>query len=70
MFDIDHFKKVNDTFGHDVGDEVLKEFVEIIKSISRFNDILIRWGGEEFLMILSVKMKILLPKILENIEKQ
>ena len=66
MFDIDHFKKVNDTFGHDVGDEVLKEFVEIIKSISRFNDILIRWGGEEFLMILSVKDENTLPKILEK----
>lgn len=66
MFDIDHFKNVNDTFGHDVGDEVLKEFVEIIKSISRFNDILIRWGGEEFIMILSIKDDNTLFKILEK----
>lgn len=66
MFDIDHFKNVNDTFGHDVGDEVLKEFVNIIKSISRFNDILIRWGGEEFLMILSIKDENILSKLLEK----
>ena len=66
MFDIDHFKNVNDTFGHDVGDEVLKEFVEVIKSISRFNDILIRWGGEEFLMILSIKDENILLKLLEK----
>ena len=67
IFDIDYFKKVNDTFGHDIGDEVLKEFVKIIKSISRFSDdILIRWGGEEFLMILSIKNQESLFKILEK----
>lgn len=67
IFDIDYFKKVNDTFGHDVGDEVLKNFVNIIKSNSRFQeDILIRWGGEEFLMILSIKDKNTLFNILEK----
>ena len=67
IFDIDYFKKVNDTFGHDVGDEVLKDFVNIIKSNSRFSeDILIRWGGEEFLMILSVKDKNTILNILEK----
>ena len=67
IFDIDYFKKVNDTFGHDVGDEVLKDFVNIIKSNSRFSeDILIRWGGEEFLMILSVKDKNTILNILKK----
>lgn len=67
IFDIDYFKKVNDSFGHDVGDEILKEFVKVIKSISRFHDdILIRWGGEEFLMILSIKNESILFNILEK----
>lgn len=67
MFDIDFFKKINDTFGHDVGDEVLKEFVNILKLNSRFHDdILIRWGGEEFLMIVSIKDKNALFNVLEK----
>ena len=67
MFDIDFFKKINDTFGHDVGDEVLKEFVNILKLNSRFHDdILIRWGGEEFLMIVSIKDKNALSSVLEK----
>lgn len=67
IFDIDFFKKVNDTFGHDIGDEVLKDFVNIIKSNSRFSDdVLIRWGGEEFLMLLPIKNKDALFKVLEK----
>jgi two-component system cell cycle response regulator len=55
ILDIDFFKKVNDTYGHDVGDEVLKETVKIIKNTSRSGDMLVRWGGEEFILVLSVK---------------
>ncbi len=51
MFDIDHFKKVNDTFGHDIGDEVLKQTVSIVQRHIRKSDILARWGGEEFMII-------------------
>ncbi|QYZ65719.1 MAG: hypothetical protein OI74_02090 [Gammaproteobacteria bacterium (ex Lamellibrachia satsuma)] len=51
MFDIDHFKSVNDTFGHDVGDEVLKQMVSIVQQRIRKSDILARWGGEEFMII-------------------
>lgn len=52
MFDIDHFKKVNDEFGHDVGDSVLKELARIIKKNLRQIDIFCRVGGEEFMIIL------------------
>ncbi len=52
MFDIDDFKKINDTYGHLVGDVVLEDFGEIIRRYSRKTDIPIRFGGEEFLVIL------------------
>jgi diguanylate cyclase (GGDEF)-like protein len=52
FFDIDHFKKINDTYGHDVGDMVLKEFAQTVKNSLRVGDIFARWGGEEFVVIL------------------
>ena len=52
MIDIDHFKKVNDGYGHRTGDTVLKEVAEIIKSNSREVDTVARWGGEEFVVLL------------------
>ncbi|HRY83269.1 MAG TPA: GGDEF domain-containing protein [Candidatus Cloacimonadota bacterium] len=52
MIDIDHFKEVNDTHGHAAGDYVLKELSQIITKGFRKSDIIIRWGGEEFLMLL------------------
>ncbi len=53
MFDIDHFKNVNDTYGHDAGDEILKGIVEMMQKRIRKNDVLARWGGEEFMIFLS-----------------
>ncbi len=51
LFDIDHFKLVNDTYGHDVGDEVLTELCVVIKKCISDNEIFARYGGEEFILI-------------------
>lgn len=52
ILDIDHFKKVNDTFGHQVGDEVLAQLAQLLKNQVRSLDIVARYGGEEFVVIL------------------
>ncbi len=52
MCDLDYFKDVNDTYGHQVGDVVLREFAEILQGQTRITDILARYGGEEFIMAL------------------
>lgn len=53
MLDIDHFKRVNDTFGHPVGDSVLRLVAELVSTSIRPTDLAIRWGGEEILLVLS-----------------
>lgn len=52
LFDLDHFKRINDTFGHEVGDVVLREVARALRSIARAGDVLVRWGGEELLALL------------------
>ncbi|MFY0991288.1 PAS domain-containing protein [Halomonas sp. C05BenzN] len=52
MLDLDHFKSVNDTFGHDLGDEILRRVVATLEERLRDTDVLGRWGGEEFIVLL------------------
>jgi len=52
MFDLDHFKEVNDTCGHNIGDHVLKEVAQLVSDSIRAHDILTRWGGEEFMVLI------------------
>ncbi len=53
IIDIDHFKKINDTFGHDIGDRVLRTIADTLRTHIRQSDALARWGGEEFLIVAS-----------------
>lgn len=52
MFDIDHFKRINDSHGHPVGDDVLRQVAKLVRGGSRKSDTFCRWGGEEFLLLL------------------
>ncbi len=52
MADIDHFKKINDTYGHSAGDEILREIARTIEQSLRSQDTVCRWGGEEFMILL------------------
>ncbi|HNQ04253.1 MAG TPA: GGDEF domain-containing protein [Thiobacillaceae bacterium] len=52
MVDLDHFKKINDTYGHAVGDQMLVHFTSLIRSVLRKSDALVRYGGEEFILVL------------------
>ena len=51
MVDLDQLKEVNDRFGHHAGDSVLKEVTNRIAAVIRSSDILVRWGGDEFLIV-------------------
>lgn len=70
LLDIDHFKDVNDTFGHQIGDDILIEMTKIIKNNTRSTDIIIRWGGEEFVILfLETDINIAL-QLAENLRKK
>jgi len=67
--DIDHFKKINDTYGHDVGDIVLKQFAHFIKNHVRESDLVFRVGGEEFFILMPYINKDEAQKIMERTRK-
>lgn len=68
LIDIDNFKTVNDSYGHLIGDSVLAEFAEILSSSSRVTDIVGRWGGEEFIVILPQTKKAEAAIVAKNIK--
>lgn len=70
MVDIDYFKTVNDTYGHDVGDAVLKKLVDTIIEYSRKSDTLVRWGGEEFVLLIPIKSAETLYKMLDTLRER
>lgn len=70
MFDIDHFKTVNDTYGHDAGDIVLVSVAKILSGMVRQSDYIIRWGGEEFIIILPNSKEPIAYEIAERIRKK
>lgn len=55
LLDLDHFKKINDSYGHDVGDQVLKKVAKILSTNLRGEDVVGRFGGEEFILVLKNK---------------
>lgn len=69
LLDLDHFKAINDTFGHPYGDKVLKQFSLILKKNCRTEDVAIRYGGEEFLLILQMTKLEKASEIAERIRK-
>jgi len=73
IFDIDFFKKINDTHGHGIGDEVLKSLVHVVFENIRQEDLLARWGGEEFMILMpqtTLKSAFdLAERLRKNIEK-
>lgn len=70
MIDIDRFKVINDTYGHMIGDKILSSLAKILKNNIRENDYAIRFGGEEFLLVISNVSKQKVMSIAERIRKQ
>jgi diguanylate cyclase (GGDEF)-like protein len=67
LMDIDHFKQVNDRYGHSIGDAVLRAFADTLQHTARFNDCMARWGGEEFIALLPNTDQQMATKLAERV---
>ncbi|MFC3031908.1 diguanylate cyclase [Pseudoalteromonas fenneropenaei] len=70
LIDIDHFKRINDTYGHVAGDLILQSFADILKQCTRRSDIIVRWGGEEFLLLMPDMQREDVCDVIERIRLQ
>jgi len=70
MIDLDNFKKINDTFGHSIGDEVLRSFAQILQKTLRQEDSAFRYGGEEFALIVSGDISKNIKQLVNRIRDQ
>lgn len=69
FYDIDHFKDINDKFGHSCGDLVLKSFAGILKDLTRKEDIIARYGGEEFIALINYQEEVEVQRYLKRVKK-
>jgi diguanylate cyclase len=69
FYDIDHFKKINDTYGHTSGDAVLKNFASILKKLTRNEDVIARYGGEEFIALVNYEKEEEVLEYLKRVKK-
>jgi Amt family ammonium transporter len=70
IIDIDKFKSINDTYGHDIGDYVLRDLAALLSSKIRVTDLIARWGGEEFVLIIDTKNLEQAQNIADNLRKE
>ncbi len=68
--DIDHFKNINDTYGHKAGDDVIRKFAQVIRENIREGDYAVRWGGEEFIVVFRPMDASMVPVIIERLRQK
>lgn len=68
FFDLDHFKKINDNYGHDCGDSILSTFASILKKLTRTEDIISRYGGEEFVSLVQYNNKLEIENYIRRVK--
>jgi diguanylate cyclase (GGDEF)-like protein len=69
IVDIDHFKRINDTYGHKAGDQILQKFAQALISLVQTGDYIVRWGGEEFLLVFRPMARESVPTLGERIRR-
>jgi diguanylate cyclase (GGDEF)-like protein len=69
LVDVDHFKRINDTYGHKAGDLVLQQFAQVVLKLVRVGDYVVRWGGEEFLLVFRPVTREFVPVLAERVRR-